>query len=154
MPSCRAERAFLEQISSNSRIFLLNLGLSVRRGLRDRRATHQANSPAPSRTETIVDWANFSIRRRMLADAAQAQRTGPRRARVASSRRRLRIEQLEDRRLLSISVNGVPDWVEEGPGPIFAGLVGGDNNEGIVNSPAAGAVTSIAVDPSNANVVS
>ncbi|MCC7083810.1 MAG: hypothetical protein IT427_02255 [Pirellulales bacterium] len=58
--------------------------------------------------------------------------------------RRLVIEPLETRQLLSINVVGIPNWVEQGPRVILnAGSVVSPNN------PATGAVQSIAVNPVN-----
>jgi hypothetical protein len=85
-----------------------------------------------------VEWTNFSVRRRRFSAANRAQRDGSRTAWTALSRRRLRVEQPEGRRLLSISTTGLATWTEEGPGPILSGLIGGENTEGIVNGPVAG----------------
>ena len=64
---------------------------------------------------------------------------------------RLHGELLEDRRLLSISLNGFPQWHEEGPGPIVgSSLVAGISDP--VN-PSVGAIESLAVDPDNADVI-
>ena len=93
------------------------------------------------------------MRRRKLATATRTHRPGRRLPHLASATRRLRFESLEDRRLLSINVTGLPDWVEEGPGPIVSSSIGGENTDGIANSPAAGAVGAIAVDPTDANTV-
>lgn len=67
---------------------------------------------------------------------------------------RLHLEALEDRRLMAISVAGIPDWQEQGPGPITRGqaVVGellGTNarNDDFVTGP----VSAIAVDPLDAN---
>ncbi len=54
----------------------------------------------------------------------------------------MRFETLEDRRLLAVDLAGVPDWLDQGPGPMInAQLTVPPNN------PAAGAVQSIAVHP-------
>src|SRR5262249_54930810 len=56
---------------------------------------------------------------------------------------RPRLEALEDRTLLAVSLAGVPVWVEQGPGPIT-------NSSGVTAAPnnrEAGAVESLAVHP-------
>jgi hypothetical protein len=55
---------------------------------------------------------------------------------------RLQVEPLEDRLTPSTT------WVEQGPGPIVGGAT-----QGIPDSPVAGAIEAIAVDPTNADVV-
>lgn len=60
---------------------------------------------------------------------------------------RLHVETLEERRLLTIDLMGIPSWVEQGPGTIS----NGNNVEGIPNSPQAGAVNGVAADPTDAN---
>src|SRR5262249_2266282 len=92
------------------------------------------------------------MRRRKLANKTRTHRGGWRLPHVATALRRLRFEPLEDRRLLSINVSGLPGWVEEGPGPITSASIGAENTDGIANSPVAGAVQAIAVDPNNTNV--
>src|SRR5262249_50063415 len=59
-------------------------------------------------------------------------------------RRRLWLETLEVRNLLSITTQGIPTWAEQGPGPI---VVGGqlDNQDGNVNT--------VAVDPTNPDII-
>lgn len=58
------------------------------------------------------------------------------------------VEQLEDRTLLAVSLTGVPNWVEQGPGPLLNGQV-----EGMTDNPVAGAIRTIAVHPTQANTV-
>ena len=48
------------------------------------------------------------------------------------------LEPLEDRRLLAVSLTGVPSWVEQGPGPIVNG-----QTEGLTYNPVTGAVEAI-----------
>src|SRR5262249_9664366 len=55
------------------------------------------------------------------------------------------MDLLEDRTLLSISLQGIPDWTELGPGPI----TGVDAVEGIAGQPSTGAIQAIAVDPND-----
>src|SRR5688572_11026504 len=56
----------------------------------------------------------------------------------------LRIEPLERRALLSVSLIGLPSWAELGSKPmVSAGSVSDPNN------PASGAVEDIAIDPAN-----
>ncbi|HEY2148703.1 MAG TPA: hypothetical protein VGH32_12250, partial [Pirellulales bacterium] len=61
----------------------------------------------------------------------------------------LRFEGLEPRMLLAVNVFGVPNWVEQGPGPIN----NGNNVIGIPNQPQAGATNAVAVDALNPNHV-
>src|SRR5438128_2327721 len=62
-------------------------------------------------------------------------------------------EMLENRRLLSITITGVPNWVAEGPGPVTDG--GTSATGGNVLGPTAatslkdGGINEIAVDPAN-----
>src|SRR5262245_48898297 len=59
----------------------------------------------------------------------------------------LRMEPLEDRSLLSVTLSGVPDWHEQGPGPVSAAGV----NKFGVELEQAGAINGIAADPGDAN---
>ena len=61
--------------------------------------------------------------------------------------RLLVIESMEDRRLLAIDFSGVPDWMEQGPGPV---ATNGLNDFG-VELEQAGAINGIAPDPNDAN---
>jgi hypothetical protein len=62
---------------------------------------------------------------------------------------RLVLENLADRVLPSISSQGLPAWIEQGPGPITGGEV-----QGIPpNNPVAGGVQAIAAHPTNADIV-
>ncbi len=38
----------------------------------------------------------------------------------------VRLEHLEERTLLAISLQGIPDYTQQGPGPIVGGQAGGD----------------------------
>jgi precorrin-6B methylase 2 len=74
---------------------------------------------------------------------------GKRRARRATPRaRQLLFEPLESRVLLSVSLAGVPDWVDQGPEPIL-------NASSVItpNNPATGAVQTVAVNPNNAQQI-
>src|SRR5262245_26813720 len=66
------------------------------------------------------------------------------------SRRRYRplLESLEDRTLPAITVFGIPQWIEQGPGPITGGQV-----EGIPDQPVVGAIQDIAGHPTNPTLV-
>src|SRR5262249_58594061 len=65
----------------------------------------------------------------------------------------LLLEQLEDRNLLATAnLIGVPDWVNQGPGPIEGGQAQSILAGTTVN-PVAGAVTAIAPDPNDASIV-
>ena len=80
---------------------------------------------------------------------SRARRDKSRVYQAAPALRRLRVEPLEDRRLLTVSlVSGLVSWDEQGPGPISGGQV-----EGLTDSAVAGAVQAIAVDPNDSNVV-
>jgi hypothetical protein len=54
------------------------------------------------------------------------------------------VERLEERLAPDVKVTGLPDWRPQGPGPIQ-----GNQPVNIPNSPVAGAVSAIAVDPSD-----
>jgi hypothetical protein len=62
------------------------------------------------------------------------------RAPTHHARRRLFLECLEDRRLLSVSITALPTWIAQGPAPI--------NDSSFTQS---GAISAIAADPTNAN---
>jgi hypothetical protein len=73
---------------------------------------------------------------------------GRRVRRPKKARRRLELEGLEDRALMSIFTTGVPDWVEQGPNRIVAG--------GSVEFPTfvqAGAIDGVAVHPTDPNTL-
>jgi len=59
---------------------------------------------------------------------------------VKEKRTRLGIERLEERALLTVSLSGVPNWFEQGPGPMINAQLTVPPND-----PAAGAIQSIAV---------
>ena len=67
---------------------------------------------------------------------------------TTSLRRRLRVEQLEDRVVPAITPSGVPDWVAQGPGPILGG-----QTTGIADSPVTGSVHALAAHPNDANIL-
>ncbi len=58
-------------------------------------------------------------------------------------------ERLEDRSLLTVDLLGMPNWIDQGPGPI----TNGNNVLGITNKPQAGAINAVSVDPNNPNHV-
>src|SRR5262249_41965142 len=60
---------------------------------------------------------------------------------------RPRLEQLEDRTLMSITLEGVPEWVERGPGPIIDPKGVSPVKIPLQFNPSAGAVEAIAIDP-------
>src|SRR6266704_4873067 len=83
----------------------------------------------------------------------QTCRRTPKRDRQATRRnlvpRRLALEALEERTLLAIVTQGLPDWIEQGPGPNVNGQV-----ENVApNNAVTGAINAIAADPSNANIL-
>ena len=55
------------------------------------------------------------------------------------------IERLANPALLTVDLFGMPNWIEQGPGPI----TNGNNVLGIPNKPQAGAINAVAVDPKN-----
>jgi hypothetical protein len=67
--------------------------------------------------------------------------------------RPLQAERLEDRRLLSISLFGVPAWQEQGPGGEFNGQTEGITNDPRGVNPVAGAVQSVAAHPKIADIL-
>jgi hypothetical protein len=88
-------------------------------------------------SEPTVSRTGYSRKRRPASRHAVQQ--------VKRQNRRLFLEQLEDRRLMAIMLDGIPSWVEQGPGPIHDG----NNVTGIPDRPQVGAVEAIAVDPSD-----
>src|ERR1700730_12347930 len=82
---------------------------------------------------TWRQWRNRSTK------AAKVARKRPHR----QPRCRLHLEVLEDRQLLSVSLTGVPNWIEQGPGPIL----NDGNTHALPDSRAVGAVESVAVEP-------
>src|SRR5437879_3470059 len=83
--------------------------------------------------------------RRYLLRLRESLRTASRKRRRAPSSRRFRLEYLEDRTAPSVTTLGVPDWLEQGPGPI----INGNNVEVIPNRPQDGAINAMAIDPTN-----
>jgi hypothetical protein len=67
-----------------------------------------------------------------------------------SQLRKLSFEPLEQRALLTINLLGIPNWSEQGPGPIRDGQVEG---MAVQNNPVAGAVEAIAAHPTEVNTV-
>src|SRR5439155_17545571 len=63
--------------------------------------------------------------------------------------RRLNLELLEDRTLLSITRDGVAAWVEQGPVPIL----NAGSKIPAQHNPVAGAINAIAVNPANSDIV-
>jgi hypothetical protein len=75
------------------------------------------------------------------------------RARRPRTRNLLTPEPLEERTLLSSATRlGVPDWVNQGPGPIANGQAEGIQ-AGAITNPVVGAVTAIAPDPNDAKII-
>ncbi len=70
-----------------------------------------------------------------------------------SPRRRLNLELLEDRTLLSVDPIGLPKWVEQGPGPIHAGGAEVGDPTTRDDNITSGAIQAIAVDPSDSKIV-
>ena len=84
--------------------------------------------------------------RRSLAVGSAIRRTKTRKPRRTSQR--LRVDQLEDRTVPTVTLFGIPDWTAQGPGPTTGGQVnlgGGD--------PVSGAIEAIATHPTDANTV-
>src|SRR2546423_200581 len=54
----------------------------------------------------------------------------------------LKCERLEDRVMLTTTVFGIPNWSEQGPGPLTGGQVAG-----IPNQPVTGAIQAVVADP-------
>jgi hypothetical protein len=87
--------------------------------------------------------------KQLFARKTMTIRSRSRRARKQQRNRSpLTLEVLEDRTLPSVTVSGVPAWVEQGPGVIQNGQV-----TGIPNSPVIGAVEAVAPDPADPNVL-
>src|SRR5438477_12722066 len=68
-------------------------------------------------------------------------------SRQRGHRRSLTLEVLEDRTLLSVSLVGVPQWFENGPGPIRDP----DNDYHLPGGIQVGKLSQVAVDPRNPN---
>jgi len=49
--------------------------------------------------------------------------------------------------LATLRVNGIPDWVSQGPGPMTGGLFTGIGPDNVTGNPGTGAIDAIAVDP-------
>src|SRR5262245_37207567 len=84
------------------------------------------------------------LRRSLRREAPFGRSTRRQRAEISASWK-LWFDRLEDRTLLACTAacpSGVPEWIEQGPGPITGGE--------IVQT---GAVQAIATDPGNANTV-
>ena len=69
------------------------------------------------------------------------------RARISAIRQAV-CESLEDRRLLSVSVIGIPDWVEQGPAP-----TNGGQDFTFNDNPVSGAVSALAAHPTNSDIL-
>lgn len=61
---------------------------------------------------------------------------------------RLRLEQLEDRRLLAVVLPDIPVWVPQGPAPIEHGYAIATPENAVV-----GAIQAVAVNPGDANTI-
>src|SRR5262245_20981025 len=72
------------------------------------------------------------------------RRTVTRRARAF-----LRMEPLEERRLLAIDLAGVPDWIERGPSPMIDGQAEEIDSTGPGENPVSGAVHTLALHPAD-----
>src|SRR5437868_3959256 len=83
-----------------------------------------------------------------------AKRTGGRVPSRLTPSCQLTFERLEDRTLLTVSLTGVPSWVEQGPGPIIgAGTLGLTDSPAHTDNPVSGAVEAIAVRPGDPSTV-
>ena len=92
-----------------------------------------------------VTRRNRNARRSFLADRRREEKS--------SFYRRIFFEPLEDRRLLAITLTGVPNWIEQGPGPALHGSALVRENGVAVPGPAAGAIEAIAPHPANPDIV-
>lgn len=66
---------------------------------------------------------------------------------------RLAFEPLEDRRMLAIGLSGVPDWIEQGPGPLSNGQSLVLQNGSVIAGPSSGAVEALAANPFDADIL-
>ncbi len=57
-------------------------------------------------------------------------------------------ESLEPRNLLALTTVGVPDWIEQGPGPITGG-----QTVGITDNPVTGSINALFAHPTNADIL-
>src|SRR5258705_3601017 len=67
---------------------------------------------------------------------------------LVSAVRQVSCEQLEDRRLLSVTVVGIPNWVEQGPGS-----TNGGQDFTFSSNPVSGATNALAAHPTNADIL-
>src|ERR1051325_4080815 len=65
-----------------------------------------------------------------------------------SATRQILCEPLENRQLLSVSVVGIPDWVEQGPPP-----TNGGQDFTFNDNPVSGATNALAAHPTNADIL-
>ncbi len=93
-----------------------------------RNTRHTKSGRKPNRTRQLRWTSNWSGSRKLL-------RT---------------IEALETRTMLTVSITGVPTWIEQGPAPTQNGQVQGMGSQ---SNPVVGAVEAIAADPTNADNV-
>jgi hypothetical protein len=103
-------------------------------------------------SRSLRAWAKklrtyLGLERRELLARARRPRT------LRKPRNLLSVEPLEERTLLASAIlRGVPDWVNQGPGPIANGQDEGIQ-AGTITNPVVGAVTAIAPDPNDAKIV-
>ncbi len=68
--------------------------------------------------------------------------------------RRLAVESLEDRCMLSVAISGIPDWVAEGPGPTLDGQVRNVASPSpLGDDPVTGAIHTVLADPTDADTL-
>jgi hypothetical protein len=93
----------------------------------------------------------FSQMFRFLRPGGQqspAARSGRRASSMPRPNCKLSVERLEDRTLMAASLTGVPNWIEQGPGPIVGG-----QTQGLTDNPVTGAVEAIAIRPGASGTV-
>jgi hypothetical protein len=88
------------------------------------------------------------LMRRIVMRIQPYRRQAPKTRPTRKLFRRPELELLEERTLLAINLMGVPNWVEQGPGPTLNGQA-----EGIPNNPVVGAVNAVVADPTNADIL-
>jgi hypothetical protein len=98
-------------------------------------------SSRPSRRRRASAFGSFTSRIRSRWSRANVDRVF---GMKCGYTRRLKMEALEDRRLLAVMLSGVPNWIDQGPGPIQMG-----SSTNPQNNEVGGAIQSIAVDPNN-----
>ena len=99
----------------------------------------------------LFDWQSRQVRRTVSLRNRQIRRSAFR-DRVQCQARKMCFEPLEDRRLLTTVLDGVPDWVARGPSPSIDGQVENIDSTGPGADPVVGAIHTLALHPSDGDI--